>query len=168
MLKDEDGKLLTQKQEHDSLVSYSKGLCVPEQAQPPRTDDTLPLVFTLQEVYGQLRITKVGKAVPARVAPAAAWKVAASEIAPLLQQALEQHALAGITLPSRWTDAWIVWLPKPGKAPSQPPALRSIGLMSPEAKVLAALKERPSKSFGTSLSGCRSMRTCHTETSWTL
>ena len=133
-MKDEEGRLLTQKQEHDSLVSYSKDLFVPEFPQPSRSDDTLPLVFTLQEVHGQLRIMKVGKAVPPGVAPAAAWKVAASEIAPYLQKAMEQHALKGVILPPRWTDAWIVWLPKPGKVPSQPSALRPIGLMSPEAK----------------------------------
>ncbi|CAE6911839.1 kptA [Symbiodinium sp. CCMP2592] len=62
MLKDDQGTLLTQKQEHDSLVSYSRGLFAPPQEQPRREGVILPLIFTLEEVYGQLRITSVGKA----------------------------------------------------------------------------------------------------------
>ena len=139
LLKDDNGKLTTKKEEHDCLVSFSKALFSPQTEQPNRNEEVLPLVFTLEEVQHELQITQVGKAVPPGVAPAAAWRISADLVAPLLQQAFAQHATLNAVLPERWTDAWIVWLPKPGKAPSNPAALRPIGLMSPEAKTLAAI-----------------------------
>ncbi|CAE7532903.1 Pol, partial [Symbiodinium microadriaticum] len=141
ILKDDNGKLTTCKQQekHECLVSYSKALFAPHTEQPHREQEVLPLVFTLEEVQHELCITQVGKAVPPGVAPAAAWRISADLVAPLLQKAFEQHAVANAVLPEKRTDAWIVWLPKPGKAPSNPAALRPIGLMSPEAKTLAAI-----------------------------
>ena len=127
------------KEEHDCLVSFIKALFAPHMEQPHREQEVLPLVFTLEEVQQELRITQVGKAVPPGVAPAAAWRISADLVAPLLQQAYAQHATTNAVLPEQWTDAWIVWLPKPGKAPSNPAALRPIGLMSPGAKTLAAI-----------------------------
>ena len=64
ILKDDNGKLTTSKEEHDCLVSYSKALFAPQTEQPHREQDVLPLVFTLEEVQHELRITQVGKAVP--------------------------------------------------------------------------------------------------------
>ncbi|CAE7276564.1 unnamed protein product, partial [Symbiodinium sp. CCMP2456] len=143
LLKDTEGRLLTHKEEHDALVSHSRALFAPQQSQPSRAGVKLPLDFPLQDVERQLQATKIGKAVPKDVAPAAAWRIGAAAIAPHLRQAYLLSATADVSLPKRWTDAWITWLPKPGKAPSQPAALRPIGLMYPEAKVLAALiKER--------------------------
>ena len=157
LLKDDNGKLTTKKEEHDCLVSFSKALFAPQTEQPHREQEVLPLVFTLEEVQHELQITQVGKAVPPGVAPAAAWRISADLVAPLLQQAFAQHATLNAVLPERWTDAWIVWLPKPGKAPSNPAALRPIGLMSPEAKTLAAIiRNRLLELFGPSLHGCRS------------
>ena len=127
LLKDDNGKLTTKKEEHDCLVSFSKALFAPQIEQPQREQEVLPLVFTLEEVQHELQITQVGKAVPPGVAPAAAWRISADLVAPLLQQAFAQHATLNAVLPERWTDAWIVWLPKPGKAPSNPAALRPIG-----------------------------------------
>ena len=132
-------KPTTSKEEHKCPVSYSKALFAPQTEQPHREQEVLPLVFTLEEVQHELCITQVGKAVPPGVAPAAAWRISADLVAPLLQKAFEQHAIANTVLPEKWADAWIVWLPKPGKAPSNPAALRPIGLMSPEAKTLAAI-----------------------------
>ena len=112
LLKGEGGALLNHEQEHATLVEHSRQLFAPRQLPPDRAGVQLP---------------------------AAAWKLAAAAVAPLLQQALQTGAVANEALPSKWTDAWIVWLPKQGKAPSHPIALRPIGLMRPEAKCLAAL-----------------------------
>ena len=120
-------------------MEHSRHLFAPRQLPPDRTGVQLPLIFTVEEVEAQLRLTKVGRAVPPGIAPAAAWQLAATDVAPLLQKALQTGAVANEALPSKWTDAWIVWLPKQGKAPSHPTALRPIGLMHPEAKCLAAL-----------------------------
>ena len=139
LLKGEGGALLNHAQEHAALVEHSRQLFAPRQPPPDRTGVQLPLIFTVEEVEAQLRLTKVGRAVPPGIAPAAAWKLGATAVAPLLQRALQTGAIANAALPSKWTDAWIVWLPKQGKAPSHPTALRPIGLMHPEAKCLAAL-----------------------------
>ena len=139
LLKGEGGALLNHEQEHATLVEHSRNLFAPRQLPPDRAGVQLPLIFTVEEVEAQLRLTKVGRAVPPGIAPTAAWQLAATDVAPLLQKALQTGAVANEALPSKWTDAWIVWLPKQGKAPSHPTALRPIGLMHPEAKCLAAL-----------------------------
>ena len=139
LLKGEGGALLNHEQEHAILVEHSRHLFAPRQLPPDRAGVQLPLFFTVEEVEAQLRLTKVGRAVPPGIAPAAAWQLAAADVAPLLQKALQTGAVANEALPSKWTDAWVVWLPKQGKAPSHPTALRPIGLMRPEAKCLAAL-----------------------------
>ncbi|CAE7243955.1 Pol [Symbiodinium natans] len=140
MIKDPNGRLLTLQQEHEALVSYSEDLFAPDTAQPAREGQSLNLVFTVEEIESQLKSIKIGKAVPPGVAPASAWRLAAPQVAKLLKMAFDQHSHPpGITLPLQWTDAWIVWLPKPGKDPCEPSSLRPIGLMSPDAKTLAGL-----------------------------
>ncbi|CAE7224369.1 unnamed protein product [Symbiodinium natans] len=140
MIKDPSGRLLTLQQEHEALVSYSEDLFAPDTEQPAREEQGLNLVFTVEEIESQLKSIKIGKAVPPGVAPASAWRLAAPQVARLLKMAFDQHShQPGITLPLQWTDAWIVWLPKPGKDPCEPSSLRPIGLMSPDAKALAGL-----------------------------
>ena len=117
LLKGEGGVLLNHEQEHATLVEHSRNLFAPRQLPPDRTGVQLPLIFTVEEVEAQLRLTKVGRAVPPGIAPTAAWQLAATDVAPLLQKALQTGAVANEALPSKWTDAWIVWLPKQGKAP---------------------------------------------------
>ncbi|CAE7455423.1 unnamed protein product [Symbiodinium natans] len=140
MIKDPSGRLLTLQQEHEALVSYSEDLFAPDTEQPAREEQGLNLVFTVEEIESQLKSIKIGKAVPPGVAPASVWRLAAPQVARLLKMAFDQHShQPGITLPLQWTDAWIVWLPKPGKDPCEPSSLRPIGLMSPDAKALAGL-----------------------------
>ena len=88
LLKGEGGALLNHAQEHAALVEHSRQLFAPRQPPPDRTGVQLPLIFTVEEVEAQLRLTKVGRAVPPGIAPAAAWKLAATAVAPLLQRAL--------------------------------------------------------------------------------
>ena len=87
LLKGEGGVLLNHEQEHATLVEHSRNLFAPRQLPPHRTGVQLPLIFTVEEVEAQLRLTKVGRAVPPGIAPAAAWQLAATDVAPLLQKA---------------------------------------------------------------------------------
>ncbi|CAE7369649.1 jockey\pol [Symbiodinium sp. CCMP2456] len=136
LLKDKEGRLLTHKEENDALVSHSRALFAPQQSQPSRAGVKLPLDFPLQDVERQLQATKIGKAVPKHVAPAAARRIGAAAIAPHLKTSLSVERDSR-RLPTRALDGRV------DHAPSQPAALRPIGLMYPEAKVLAALiKER--------------------------
>ena len=135
MVKDKQGNLLTKSQEHQALVEFSRDLFAPRCTQVDRTDNMLPLVFTIEQIEGQLSLTKVGKAAPPDTAPASACKICASKVAPLLQLAYSKFSHdAGLCLPERWTNAWIIWLPKPGKEANAPASLRPIGLMTPDAK----------------------------------
>ena len=69
LLKGEGGALLNHEQEHATLVEHSRNLFAPRQLPPDRTGVQLPLVFTVEEVEAQLRLTKVGRAVPPGIAP---------------------------------------------------------------------------------------------------
>ena len=64
LLKGDGGVLLNHKQEHAALVEHSKTLFAHLQPQPDRAGVQLPLFFTIEEVESQLRLTKVGRAVP--------------------------------------------------------------------------------------------------------
>ena len=58
LLKGEGGALLNHAQEHAALVEHSRQLFAPRQPPPDRTGVQLPLIFTVEEVEAQLRLTK--------------------------------------------------------------------------------------------------------------
>ena len=84
MIKSPQGRLLMREQEHKALVRYRKDLFAPEVPQACRPDTFLPLTFTLEEIQRQLQGVRIGKAAPARSAPAPVWRICASSVAPHL------------------------------------------------------------------------------------
>ena len=68
------------------------------------------------------------KAAPRHLVPSAAWKLCANAVAPLLTTAQSGE------VPQGWTDAWLVWMPKPDKEASVPAGLRPLGLTDTIAK----------------------------------
>ena len=70
------------------------------------------------------------KAVPKFSASVLSWKTHAEELSPTLQQ-IAHSTLCSTKpfIPDFWTRVQSAWLPKPGRAPTSPAQLRSIGLM---------------------------------------
>ena len=138
-LRSEDGSLVTKQQECEMLAEHAGGLWKSKRPQP----ELPPLLPIAGEILGAeawaSAIKKIPsvKAVPMFTPLVTTWKQS-------LRAVSEQLAnISWCSLSSshpfilkEWTSVQIAWLPKPGKSPSQPAHLRSIGLMSVDQKSL--------------------------------
>ena len=138
-LRSEDGSLVTKQTECEMLAEHARGLWKSKRPQP----ELPPLLPIAGEIFGveawasAIKIISSVKAVPVFTTLGTTWKQS-------LYAASEQLAnLSWCSLSSsrpfilkEWTSVQIAWLPKPGKSPSQPAHLRSLGLMSVDQKAL--------------------------------
>ena len=98
------------------------------------------LQFTESTVCQVLRAMQPRKAVYPGYASSAAWKVGADVVGPLLQRYLQQLFAPGLlTIPPQLTQAWLHFLPKPGKSNREPSHLRPIALQSIASKATSKL-----------------------------
>ena len=83
---------------------------------------------------------KQGKAVPRGMAQIKTWRDRASSVAVELAEICKQ-TLCSVNpyVPELWLRVQIAWLPKPGKNPSAPCNLRSVGLMCGDTKAFMIL-----------------------------
>ena len=135
LLRDEQGRFLTAKEERQVLEDYSKDLFgTGDDFQLQGSSGSLGI--TSSDVMDQLRSIKVGKAVPRDCPPIVAWRslgpVAHRHIASLLNKEAQAPSMD-----PKITSSSISWLPKPPKKPDKPASLRPIGVIAPEGKVLA-------------------------------
>ena len=79
---------------------------------------------------------KPRKAVPDGSAPAAAWKLCASEVPGSISDFLQAHSPSK-PLPGGIVDADLCLIPKPGKPSDKPQNLRPLGILRPDAKGIA-------------------------------
>ena len=144
-LRNAQGQFLTRGEEAQALVAQGKATYEQLADQPLTAQLYDSLDITDEEITLQLQATKAAKAVPGHLAPAAAWKICASCLGPLLGASLRHHLMQGKAglLHGDLTDAQMVMLPKAGKSPHLLENLRPIGLMGPPSKALAgALRDR--------------------------
>ena len=101
------------------------------------------LPFTAEELCRALCDIPASKAVARPFCPGFIWKAHASMITPHLYHVLEQWWNNCVPLvPSQWKDAWMLLIPKPGKRPSMPEALRPLALQEPLGKAVIGLLAR--------------------------
>ena len=144
-MRNAQGQFLTRSEEAQALVTQGKATYEQLADQPIAAQLCESLDITDEEITLQLQATKAAKAVPGHIAPAAAWKICAGSLGPLLGASLRQHLMQGKAglLHGDLTDAQMVMLPKVGKSPHLLENLRPIGLMGPPSKALAgALRDR--------------------------
>ena len=139
-LRDPGGGMLTRFQEGEMLKEYTAQLFDgPAYSLPP----LLPLPeerFTEQAWAWALTQQKQGKAVPRGMAQIRTWRDWASSVAVELAAICKQTLCSDNPyVPELWLRVQIAWLPKPGKSPSAPCNLRSVGLMSGDTKAFMIL-----------------------------
>ncbi|CAE7238605.1 unnamed protein product, partial [Symbiodinium sp. CCMP2592] len=140
-LRDPQGQPLGKEASLQAMLAYAKDtFCT-----IPDVDSIMVLQkdwpHTHQEVQVELQKLGFFKAVPQGVAPAALWKCCAGTIAPVLNEAFQQHFKAGSSecLQDKLHDAFITLIPKPTKPPTAVENMRPIGLQCPSAKVIAGV-----------------------------
>ena len=111
----------------------------PEQLPMPLPDDH-DMPFTEQDLLRALRNIPATKAVAKPFIAGYVWKSQAEVITPFLYRALCTWWSAGEAfLPQCWKDAWMLLIPKPGKAPVLPESLRPLALQEPIGKAVIGL-----------------------------
>ena len=142
-MRSEQGHLMNNAAECDALAAYAKALFDDVPFEPP---ELLPLPsewFTSEAWQQSLKQLNSHKAVPKFSASVQCWKTYATELTPTLQKiAHDTVCSAQPYIPDFWTRVQLAWLPKPGKAPSSPAQLRSIGLMGPDTKAFLMILKR--------------------------
>ena len=132
--------LMHPRDECKMLADYAKKLF---QAQRPEDRIELRLLPLPPALFHEgawrkaLLQLKPGKVAPVNEPGVQAWRDLVDEVAPRLQSIAEDSLCAARpTIPAKWTEMQLAWLPKVGKTPSTPENLRSIGLLPADTKAL--------------------------------
>ena len=109
--------------------------------------------FTIQDLEHELHSLPHNRSVAKPFLPAIVVKMHASTIAPWLHHLLSQWwSTATPFIPVQWKRAWVTFIPKPHKSPSQVSNLRCIALQEPLGKcVLGALTKKLQLAVGPTL-----------------
>ena len=131
---------LTKPQEGELLRKYAAKLFHADTVTLPSLEPAPPEVFSRQRWEWAIMQLKKGKAVPAGSAQITTWQTASQEHSISLEAICRDTLCSGRPfVPSLWTRVQLAWLPKPGKTPSCPEHLRSIGLMGVDTKPFMVL-----------------------------
>ena len=113
---------------------------------------TTGMPFDEQAVLEALESIPATKAVARPFSPGLFWKAHAKLLAPHIFRFLSTWWHGSQShVPDPWKDSWLMMIPKPGRAPTQPEALRPLALQEPIGKsligVLARLAQSESYDF---------------------
>lgn len=139
-LKTHDGKIADQYTAHqltvDHIISTWQGA---DLLKPPV--DVIPGVpISVQDIEQAILQLHPHKAVAAPFLPAVVWKSAPRELAHFIHHCLTRWwSRSPPVVPVEWRDAWLFFLPKPGKPGTHPSHLRPISLMEPIGKMVLGL-----------------------------
>ncbi|CAE7308157.1 unnamed protein product [Symbiodinium microadriaticum] len=136
--------LLSNAQECEWLKEYARELFNDEPFSMPPLLPVDQAWFEESQWVQALERLKAHKAVPHGSAEIASWKQHAKVLAkPLSAIAMNALTVASPTVPTEWSMVQMAWIPKPGKAPTEPGNLRTIGLMGADSKAfLMILKDQ--------------------------
>ena len=93
---------------------------------------------TLEDVRWALEKTPLRKAVPKHLAPGAAWRAAASLVAPYVHRTV-QEIWRIARVPQHWKDGWLMLMRKPNKQGRGPSDFRPLCLQDPCGKAVIKL-----------------------------
>ncbi|CAE7369964.1 unnamed protein product, partial [Symbiodinium necroappetens] len=142
-LRDDAGHLMNGLEECKVLAAYARELFMASNS--PR----LPLLRIPEEILDIRRWhqaaskLKAEKAAPNATPPLRNWKQHSKLIVPILHAQAVHHLCSDTPhIPGEWTEVQLAWLAKPGKCPSKPSNLRTVGLMAGDTKMfMTVLKE---------------------------
>ena len=139
-LRDKHGSMLTRAQEGEMLHGYAVELFA------GKSHDLPPLHPLPEDQFGQqawqwaLHKIKKGKAAPKDMAQIATWQAWSSMASTRLAEICKATRCSDRPyVPELWMRVQIAWLPKPGKTPSTPGNLRTVGLLGADTKALMVL-----------------------------
>ena len=136
-LRDSQGRLLSEQAEADVIKEYStKVFCQSGGLLP--VEQPHPMDITATQVIEHVHSIPLGKAVPRKAAPVAAWRSINEHAARMVAQKLSEDT-GEVHLDTHLKDPYVSWLPKPKKPPCKPEHLRPIGVLSVPAKILAGV-----------------------------
>ena len=139
-LRDARGMTLTKTQEGEQLREYAEELFHAGDVQLPPLEPSPPELFSRQSSEWAIMQLKKGKAVPSGSAQIASWQASSRELSATLEAICRDTVRSGKPyIPTLWTRVQLAWLPKPGKSPSCPEHLRSIGLMGVDTKAFMVI-----------------------------
>ena len=167
-LRASNGALLSNEQECEWLQEYAKNLFQDEHFSLPPLLPVDKNWFDESQWVWALAQIKAHKAVPHGAAAIVSWKNHAQALAqPLSKIAVNALTADNPAVPTEWSLVQMAWLPKPGKAPTEPGNLRTIGLMGADSKaflmilknqampwVQQALRDTPQYAYRSMASTC--------------
>ena len=134
-LRTKTGDLMSPAEECAALHQHAVALFAGPETEYPRLLPLTPDLLEAERWEYALSLIKSNKAVPATEPSGQVWKeqrhTAAQELACIARQSLCADVPS---IPQDWTTVQLIWLAKPGKTPSCPGNLRSIGLMPVDSK----------------------------------
>ena len=133
-LRSSSGQLLSPQQQVSLLRAHYEGIYANTLPDPPRDQDMPPLQLTEVDLLAAIRALNTHKAVPAHLAPIAAWKLCAQELIPSLLRISGRLTAA----PVLWRSAWWALLPKVAQ-PKLPKQLRPIGVCEASGRIVGKI-----------------------------
>ena len=139
-LRTAQGLLATAVEEHAILCKFVSDVW----SGKPLTDahpNVIPgTPFSEADVQRAIAGIPLTKAVAPGFAPGVLWRSHSHILAPWLFRILQSWWFSPTPyVPDSWRHAWLCWLPKPGKSPTGPDALRPIALQDPVGKAIIGM-----------------------------
>ena len=139
-LRTSEGHIADQHTTHNLLIQYVQDAWQGPDWNPPHSDRAPGVPFTEQDIQQALANSHTNRSVAVPFLPAIVWKSSPDVLAKFLMRMLQQWwTLSPPYIPQCWRDAWVYFLPKPGKPCTQPDQLRPIALMEPFGKMIIGL-----------------------------
>ena len=131
------GKLPTVAEEHDALVTYHSTLYDTASREVTQRSITEPVDVPVSDVESAINSIPLRKSVDSRSAPGAAYRACADILTPAVVKVLNvMWGSSTICVPSLWSIAELLFLPKPGKNTYEVKDWRPIGLQNPLGKAV--------------------------------
>ena len=147
-LKTLDGKIADQHTAHALTVEHIRHTWQGQVVMPTFSDHAPGVPISCSDIERAIMQLHPNRSVACPFLPAIVWKSAPRELAILIHALLESwwnHPEP--LIPQEWRDAWMFFLPKPGKPSTHPSQLRPIALMEPIGKLVLGLLTEQLKSF---------------------
>ena len=139
-LRTDDGQLADQYASHSLLVTFVHRTWQGPRVLPKFSDQAPGVPFSVDQLCSALMRTRSNRAVAMPFLPAVIWQSAPYEVASFLHEILGHWwGQYPPIIPQDWKDAWLYFIPKPGKPCSCPENLRPISLMEPMGKIVLGL-----------------------------
>ena len=147
-LKTLDGKIADQHTAHAMTVEHIRNTWQGNVEMRPYSNQAPGVPISCSDIERAIMQLHPNRSVACPFLPAIVWKSAPRELANLVHSLLESWWNTPEPLiPQEWRDAWMFFLPKPGKPSTHPSHLRPIALMEPIGKLVLGLLTEQLKSF---------------------